>query len=60
MVKTRIVSAEELMERKDDSHFLESLQVSGTAVIRDKNGNIKGEMKITSLELVEETKNADS
>lgn len=41
---------------------LSDLQVSGIAVIKDKDGNIKGEMKIVSIEEAEfiEAENAEN
>lgn len=38
---------------------LADVQVEGVAVIRDKDGNIKGKMKITSIEVQEDQENAD-
>ena len=60
MESRREVSPDELLARKDDEVFMSQLQVSGTAVIRDKDGNIKGEMQITSLDAIEETNDADN
>jgi hypothetical protein len=61
----RVVSPEEVLRRKDDHAFVSQQKVQGTAVIRDKDGNIKGEMQITSLDSIdvnedEEKSNADN
>ena len=56
----RIVSPEELVQRKGDHAFLDQLQVQGTAVIKDKDGNIKSELKITSIEIQEDEENANN
>ena len=61
--ETRVVSPEEVLKRKDDPVFMGQLKVQGTAVIRDKDGNIKGEMQITSLDSIdvnEDEENADN
>lgn len=51
--KERVVSPEELKARRNDTTFMSQLKVQGTAVIRDKDGNIKGEMQITSLDSID-------
>lgn len=61
--KERVVSPEELKARRNDPTFMSQLKVQGTAVIRDKDGNIKGEMQITSLDSIdvnEDEENADN
>jgi hypothetical protein len=46
----RKVTLDELKKRRGDSTFINSVKATGTIVIRDKDGNEKGKMKITSLE----------
>lgn len=50
----RVVSPEEFVKRKNDPVFMSQIKVQGTAVIRDKDGNVKSELKITSIEDIQE------
>jgi hypothetical protein len=46
----RKVTMDELKKRRGDRSFMNSVKATGTIVIRDKDGNEKGKMKIMSLE----------
>jgi len=37
-------------QRKGLNHVLDNLEVSGTVVVRDSDGNIKGEFELTKIE----------
>lgn len=58
--KRRIVSPDELVRRRGDEVFMNQLQVKGTAVIKDKDGNVKGKLNITSIEIQEDEENANN
>ncbi len=45
---------EEIIERDGPEVAMSKVQVRGIAVIKDKDGNVKSEMEITSLELQDE------
>jgi hypothetical protein len=52
------ITLDELAERiqkQGPNVVMGQVRVSGIAVIKDKDGNIKSEMKITSLELNEDS-----
>lgn len=59
---TKEISLEEL-DRRIQKHgprvAMKNVHVSGVAVIKDKDGNIKSEMKITSLEFNDDTEEHD-
>ena len=53
----KVISIDELGERikrKGSNVAMSNVQVSGIVVIKDKDGNIKSELEITSLELNED------
>jgi len=50
--KRRSITLEELKGLTNSD--LRDVQVSGEIIVRDKNGNIKGRMDITSLEVSED------
>ena len=45
--------------RKGLEHILENLEVTGEAVILDKDGNVKRRLKIRRVQLKEDDSNAD-
>lgn len=47
-------------EEKETGLSIRDLEVRGTVVIKDKDGNIKQELKIHSLEMNEDKQDADS
>jgi hypothetical protein len=54
------ITPEQLVElQKRKPNGVCDVQVSGIAVIRDKDGNIKGKMEIVSLDEVEEVNDAN-
>ena len=53
----KVISIDELGERikrKGSNVAMSNVQVSGIVVIKDKDGNVKSELEITSLELNED------
>lgn len=51
----KVISIEELGERiKRKNVSMGEIEVSGIVVIKDKDGNVKSELQITSLELNED------
>lgn len=53
----KVISIDELGERikrKGSNVAMSNVQVSGMVVIKDKDGNIKSELEITSLEINED------
>ena len=43
--------------RDGTNHVLENLEVSGTVTIIDKDGKVKAELPITSIEAIKEDQN---
>lgn len=63
MEERKEISLEELdqrIERHGPNVALSNVHVSGVVTIRDKDGNIKQEMDIVSLEVNEDTQDAAS
>ena len=62
-MKRKEITAEELderIERHGPNVAMSNVRVTGIAVIKDKDGNIKQELKISSLEFHEDIENAAS
>lgn len=63
MSDRREISLNEL-DRRIQQHgprvAMQNVQVRGVAVIKDKDGNVKSEMQITSLELHDDTEEDDN
>ena len=57
MTERKVISIEELGERikrQGSNVAMSNVEVSGIVVIKDKDGNVKSELDITSLELNED------
>jgi len=57
MTDRKTITLEELdkkIQKQGPNVALQNVQITGVAVIKDKDGNIKSEMKITSLEINED------
>jgi len=53
------ITLEEAIKRKQAGVGMDDIQVSGMVVIKDKDGNVKSELQIVSLETNQESeKNA--
>lgn len=54
--KQREVTLEELQAAKQrgDVQFLKKVKAQGTITVRDKDGNVKSELEITSIDFSEE------